>query len=103
VAFGFAPNREVAQQRGAAGDVAHLLASACAVALLDHGWSLSALPGEIVVFSRGDAVITPFASIGALSAGSPAVEEEWQASWRAAGLADLDLAAASFLASKDGS
>jgi Zn-dependent protease with chaperone function len=94
VAFGFAPNREVAQKKGGDGEVAHLLASACAVALLDRGWSLSALPGETVVFSRGAAVITPFASIGALSTGSLSAEE-WQASWRDVGLADLDLGAAS--------
>jgi Zn-dependent protease with chaperone function len=92
VRFGLAPNRGVALERGADDEVAHLLGSACAVALLDHGWSLSALPGETVILSRGDARMTPFASIPELSVGSAAVEE-WQSSWRAAGLQDLDLTA----------
>ena len=94
VRFGLAPNRQVAQERGADAETAHLLAAACAVALLDHGWSLSALPGETVILSRGDARITPFTSIPALSAGSASVEE-WQARWRKAGLEDLDLTTSS--------
>ena len=92
VQFGLAPNRQVAQQQGADGEAAHLLACGCAVILLHHGWSLSALPGETVSFSQGDTRITPFATIPAL-AKKEASAGEWQASWRAAGLADIDLTA----------
>jgi heat shock protein HtpX len=94
VRFGLAPNHRVAQERGAAGDAGFLLASACAVALLDHGWSLSALPGETVDFSRDGATVTPFASMSALMDGSLSAED-WQATWRGIGLADLDLGATS--------
>jgi heat shock protein HtpX len=94
VQFGLAPNRDVARKSGADVEVVHLLGSACAVVLLDHGWSLSALPGETVILSLGDARIAPFASIPALSTG-PAAMDEWQASWRAAGLQDVELAPAS--------
>jgi Zn-dependent protease with chaperone function len=93
VDLGFAPNRQAAQESDGKRDVVHLLGSACAVALIDRGWSLSALPGEDVVLSRGELSIAPFANIQSLASGKLSAVD-WEASWRTVSLLDLDLGAA---------
>jgi hypothetical protein len=90
VQLGLAPDLQAAQDSDARRDVVHLLGSACAVALLDRGWSLSALPGEEVILSRGELSIAPFANINALSKGELS-SHDWEVGWRALSLLDLDL------------
>lgn len=90
VQLGLAPHRQAAQENGAKKDVAHLLGSACAVALIDRGWSLSALPGEDVILSRGELSIAPFANIHSLASGELSAAD-WQATWKIISLIDLDL------------
>jgi heat shock protein HtpX len=90
VRFGFAPDREAAEQGEGTDHVMQLLHTALAVALLDRGWTVSAPPGEMVTFSRGGESITPIADLGQLAAGTlPATT--WEATWRRLGLLDLDL------------
>ena len=59
---------------------------------LDRGWALSALPGEPVLLTKGEARLAPLESIVKIGAGSLGAEE-WNASGRAVGLLDVDLAA----------
>jgi hypothetical protein len=90
VRFGFAPHREAALEGDAASHVVHLLGSACAVALIDRCWSLSALPGEDVILSHDGVSITPFANVVALGNGKlPAAE--WESRWHAISMLDVDL------------
>jgi hypothetical protein len=91
VRFGFVPNREVVEQRGdGISDVLQLLGSGLATGLLERGWTVRALPGESVVFSRGSESVTPFNDIGRLMRGELAATE-WEATWRKLGLLDVDL------------
>ena len=88
--FGFAPHRQAAEQGEGSGDVVQLLGTALAVALLDRGWTVRALPGESVVFSRGNESAEPLSDLGQLVRGElPATA--WEAMCRQLALLDLDL------------
>jgi heat shock protein HtpX len=92
VGLGFAPHRQAAEQGEGTGNVMQLLGTALAVALLDRGWAVRALPGESVVFSRGSESAEPLADLGRLARGQ-LPPTAWEASWRGLGLLDLDLGA----------
>jgi heat shock protein HtpX len=88
--FGFAPHRQAAEQGEGTGNVIQLLGTAVAVALLDRGWTVRALPGESVVFSCGSESIEPLSDLVRLAQRElPATA--WEATWRRVGLLDLDL------------
>ena len=87
--LGFAPNRGSADQRSTSA-VVHVLGVALSVALLDRGWSVSALPGEVVVFSKDGDTLTPFADIMRLSA-RKLERADWRAAWERTGILDVDL------------
>jgi heat shock protein HtpX len=89
VRLGFAPHRERADE-GALGATSHLLAIALAVALLERGWSVTALPGDVVEFRKDGATLTPFADIARLAAKS-LDKAEWKATWEPTGILALDL------------
>lgn len=89
VQLGFAPHREAADH-AARERVVMTLGTALAVLLLNHGWAVTALPGEIAVFAKDSAALTPFADIARLNEKSldPA---SFTATWKALGLLDVDL------------
>jgi heat shock protein HtpX len=88
--FGFAPHRQAAEQGEGTGNVVQLLGTALAVALLDRGWTVRALPGESVLFSRGSESAEPLSDLGRLARGElPAAA--WEATCRQLGILDLDL------------
>jgi hypothetical protein len=70
--------------------VVHILGCALAVALIDRGWTVSALPGEVVVLSKGEASMMPFADITGMTRKQIA-PADWTAVWERLGLLELDL------------
>jgi hypothetical protein len=89
VDLGLAPNRAVAAQKGT-GEVVQLLASALGVLLLSRGWSVSGLPGDPIVFTKGDQRLAPAQDIIGIARGE-LTADAWGSAWRAAGLADVEL------------
>jgi Zn-dependent protease with chaperone function len=107
VRLGYAPRREAADAN-AGGKAMHILGCALAIALINQGWAVSALPGEVVVLSRDEASMKPFADLGRL-ARKEITPDDWKAMWAGLGLLDLDLgtlrerpSAAAFLKSPPG-
>jgi hypothetical protein len=67
-----------------------LLGTALSVALLDRGWTVSAAPGDAIVFSHNGDSITPLIDLNRLARGEMSAET-WEAACRKFGLLDLDL------------
>jgi heat shock protein HtpX len=91
VRLGLAPDPHSAGDETAT-EVVRLLGASLAVTLLNHGWTVSALPGETVVLSHDGRSLAPFAELARLirreeTAGA------WRARWIDAGLLDADLGA----------
>jgi hypothetical protein len=89
VRLGYAPSRELADAN-AGGVAMHILGCALSVALIDQGWVVSALPGEVVVLSKGEASMTPFADLARLTR-KELTSDDWKKMWGGVGLLELDL------------
>ena len=89
VRLGYAPNRELADAN-AGGMAMHILGCALSVALIDQGWTVSALPGEVVVLSKGEASMTPSADLARLTR-KELTSDDWKKMWEGVGLLELNL------------
>jgi Zn-dependent protease with chaperone function len=89
VRFQLAAHEEVASDRHK-GEVAFLVGTAMAVLLDCHGWTVSALPGDEVVFRKSAMELQPFVQANQLFAGALS-GDAWTAIWARAGLLDEDL------------
>jgi heat shock protein HtpX len=83
------------EAEGAPGEMlARYGASQIAIALANHlttaGWTVRALPGEAVVFARGETRLEPFSRIVDLSR-SKVTAADWHSECASAGIASLDL------------
>ena len=92
---GLAVRLKLVQDRGETDDnvlraASHVLGTALAVALADRGFTVRALPGQLVVFERNDLSLTPFQALGDL-ADRTLSPESWLDQVERAGIASLDL------------
>lgn len=94
VRFGFLGPRQAAETRDGSINALELLACGLSVLLLDRGWTVSALPGEMATFSREGKTLTPVADLHRLAAGEMS-SAGWETVWRDVGLLDADLGARS--------
>jgi hypothetical protein len=90
VRFGFSPHRQTAVESGGVENAMQLLGTGLAIALLKRGWTVSALPGEDVVFSLDGESLTPFSDVARLARGE-LTAEEWDRVWRPRDVLELDL------------
>jgi hypothetical protein len=58
--------------------------------LIDQGWTVSALPGEVVVLSKGEASMTPSADLARLTR-KELTSDDWKKMWEGVGLLELNL------------
>ena len=65
--------------------IAWILGSAAASVLVRLGWEFDAAPGDEVRFRRGEAVLTPFQTLGAIASGR-AVADTWLTACEASGV-----------------
>ena len=86
--LGYAPKPELANA-GAQQMTAHIIGCALSIALIDRGWTVSALPGEIVVLSRDGESVEPFADLSRLSR-NELTRDSWLEIWKRHDLADID-------------